>query len=128
MTVEVNLYYAEWCGHCKNFKPEWENLKAALDDLGVSHNEYEDDMNKEEIKAAQVEGFPTIRIKVDKNEFDYSGPRTAPAILDYIGIVPEKMSQKQSGGGNKKSEYEARYLKYKAKYLSLKKWADENGY
>lgn len=126
MTVEVNLYYAEWCGHCQKFKPEWENLKATLDDLGVSHNEYEDDTNKEEIKNAQVDGFPTIRIKVDKDEFDYSGPRTAPAILDYIGIIPDKVDQ--SGGSTNKSPYEARYLKYKAKYLSLKKWADEHNY
>jgi thiol-disulfide isomerase/thioredoxin len=126
--TEVNLYYAEWCGHCKNFKPEWENLKTALDDLGISHNEYEEGSNKNAIEEAKVEGFPTIRIKVDKDEFDYSGPRTAPAILDFIGVVPEKMNSKQTGGGDKASPYEARYLKYKAKYLSLKKWADENGY
>ena len=126
MTIEVNLYYADWCGHCRTFKPEWENLKTTLDKLGVSHNEYEDGTNKDDIQNAKVQGFPTIRIKVDKDEYDYSGPRTAPDILNFIGIVPEEI--KQDGGGEGKSPYEARYLKYKAKYLSLKKWADEHNY
>ena len=65
------------------------------------------------------------RVSLFTNEFDYSGPRTAPDILNFIGIVPEEAAQ---SGGEGEESYKANYLKYKAKYLSLKKWADEQGY
>ena len=29
--VKVILYYAEWCGHCQRFKPEWAKLKEELE-------------------------------------------------------------------------------------------------
>lgn len=124
MTIEVNLYYANWCGHCQKFKPEWEALKTKLDDLGITHNEYEDGQNKDEINAAKVKGFPTIRIKTDEDLIEYNGPRTAPDILNFMGISPAG-NKSQTGGS---SEYKGKYMKYKAKYLTLKKWMDENGY
>ena len=30
---EVTLYYADWCGHCKTFKPEWFGFKGAYQQL-----------------------------------------------------------------------------------------------
>jgi len=124
MTVEVNLYYADWCGHCQRFKPEWEVLKTKLDDLGISHAEYEDSRNKDQISEAKIQAFPTIRVKTGTDEIEYNGPRTAGEILNFIGVVPEEKKNQQGGG----SPYKQKYMKYKAKYLSLKKWMDNNGY
>ena len=29
--VEVELYYANWCGHCIRFKPVWNQFIKAVD-------------------------------------------------------------------------------------------------
>ena len=28
--IKVILFSADWCGHCKKFKPDWEKLKKKL--------------------------------------------------------------------------------------------------
>lgn len=118
MSLEVNLYYANWCSHCQRFKPEWELIKTKLDEHGISHNEYEDSVNKNAIEEAEVAGFPTIRIVKDNAAHEYTGARTAADLLSYLNITPT-----QQGGGS--TSYHDKYLKYKAKYLHLKKLADE---
>ena len=119
MPTEITLYYADWCGHCTRFKPEWEALKNSLDQLDIGHNEYEESKNKKTVQDAGVEGFPTIRIKRDGTEYDYVGPRTAPDLLQELGISP------QSGGANgEMPDFNEKYLKYKSKYGSLRKWMD----
>ena len=118
--TEITLYYADWCGHCKAFKPEWSALKTQLDKIGIKHSEFEADKNKEAIKDAKIHSFPTIYIKKDKDVIEYQGPRTANDILSFIGVEP-----KMDGGG---VNYTKKYKKYKAKYMSLKKWMKKNGY
>src|SRR3989344_4162638 len=84
MSKSITLYYANWCGHCHSFKPEWEKLKLELNKHNIKYNEYEHSINSKEIKKAHVVGFPTIRIKIGKNEFDYEGERTTDAIMSTL--------------------------------------------
>ena len=28
--TKITLYHADWCGHCKRFKPTWEALKGVF--------------------------------------------------------------------------------------------------
>ena len=109
MTI-IELFFANWCGHCQRFKPEWQKLKQTPD---IQFAEYDADnaAHKAKIDAAGVSGYPTIRI--DNKE--YSGERTADAILKFIksGANPQK------GGGNDEY-YQMKYLKYKSKYLKLR--------
>ena len=42
-SVKVELYYANWCGHCNRFKPEWEKVKKEISEkYGGSCSEYEE--------------------------------------------------------------------------------------
>lgn len=119
MTV-VELYYAEWCKHCNDFKPEWEKIKKELDKLGIEHKEYEDGKNPDEIAAADVQGYPTIKITKDII-YEYNGPRTFDDVLKEVKSVksPDSKTVVQAGGAKSKN-YFMKYKKYKAKYLSLK--------
>jgi hypothetical protein len=59
----IVLYHAEWCGHCKDFMPEWQKF------IAVMKNKSEVDCMTAEVESANlglipeagVEGFPTIR-------------------------------------------------------------------
>jgi len=131
MTREVTLYYANWCGHCQKFKPEWEVLKSTLDKFNISHHEYEDSQDSAIIAKENVQGFPTIRIKENGKEYEYTGPRQATEILHSLNVLPDidnkadvaKFSA-QLGG----DPYVYKLQKYKHKYETLYKWAKENNY
>ena len=99
--TKVTLYYANWCGHCKQFKPTWDALKKVFDQNNIDHTEYEDPKDEKIIQEAGVEGFPTIRIEKDNEEYEYNGGR------DANSIIHEVLPNLQMGGG---------ILRYNIKY------------
>ena len=136
-TTVINFYKADWCGHCKNFKPEWEKLKELTKGMGnIKLNMY--DEKSDEAKKANIKGWPTIIIIKGGKSEEYQGPRTAEAIMKKIGLdtAPNggsKFSEMpaQCGGnygnydnyGNKEKSdayYKTKYLKYKAKYMLVR--------
>jgi len=58
------LYYADWCGHCKDMKPEWqktiEHLKASNKNIHVGEIESTHIPNL--IHKPEIAGFPTIKM------------------------------------------------------------------
>jgi len=114
---EITLYYADWCGHCRAFKPAWDALKGVFNDHGIKTHEYEADSNKELIKKVGIKGYPTLMINDNGKSYEYSGDRSVDSLLKEMGIVPE-----QHGGGD---YYKQKYLKYKKKYMDLKKKLNE---
>lgn len=119
MPTELKYYYANWCGYCRNFKPEWEALKPILDKLKIKYSEYEESSSKNEIEKANIKGYPTIHIVKDNETNVYVGERTAGAILNELGVTPQM-------GGGLNIDYEKKYLKYKVKYYKLKKELNSN--
>jgi len=96
--TKITLYHANWCGHCKRFKPTWDALKDVFAKNNVQYEEFEDSTNENEIENAGVEGFPTIRITDEKgDEYDYNGERSAE------GILHEILPNLQMGGKRQKS-------------------------
>ena len=57
----IKLFWVEWCGHCRKFKPVWEKLKQE----NTEDVNYEDINCEEEKEIAHnegIQGFPTIRL------------------------------------------------------------------
>tara|TARA_X000000950_G_C13526265_1_gene501698 strand:+ start:116 stop:430 length:315 start_codon:yes stop_codon:yes gene_type:complete len=103
--TKISLFYADWCGHCKTFKPIWDALKKEFIKNNVEFKEYEDSKNEEIIKKEGIDGFPTIKIKKnDGIEYEYMGERSANAILNEI------LPNLQIGG--KKNKYFIKYSKF----------------
>jgi thiol-disulfide isomerase/thioredoxin len=108
--------YAEWCGHCKALKPEWEKLVNEA----LSNDELKDNINLISIEETQlkrmseklqkkVEGFPTL-LFIKKGEMDpdnyiqYSGDRNASSMLEFIKNQVKKESESNmTGGGRRRS-------------------------
>ena len=77
------LFYAPWCGHCKEFHPEYEKLAKStkgLFKLGAVNCEND----RELAERYKIEGFPTVLFfGDDKNKFEeYGGDREADKIID----------------------------------------------
>lgn len=116
---KIELYYANWCGHCTRFKPVWEEMKPELEDMGVSCYEYEDSQDSAKVKAANVQGFPTIRVTQNGITADYDGPRTKEAIMSVFS--GQGGGARQMDDDDDEEYYKMKYYKYKRKYLDLLK-------
>jgi len=82
--IKVTLFHANWCGHCTTFKPEWERLKKIGGaDKYIEFVDYEDSKIPSELRS-KVEGYPTIKISVNGNEYSHDGKRTAEDIYQSI--------------------------------------------
>lgn len=78
------FFYANWCGHCKNMKPEWEKLKNKYSGQ-YQLQEFEADENPEVMKQNQIEGFPTVKLfKEDGSVHEYQGDRTAESLEKFL--------------------------------------------
>ena len=95
--IESTLYYADWCGHCVHFKPEWKRLEGIIKenngkfgDVKISVNKYEQKEIKGSPKIAgkDIRGYPTVKISVSSNgktkEYEYDGKRTAEDVLNHL--------------------------------------------
>lgn len=83
----IILYYAAWCPHCKEMKPEWEKAAKKLaynkkvkpvevehSEMAVVPKKYKKDVNS----------FPTIRkLKGGKLVEEYYGDRTEADLLRF---------------------------------------------
>jgi protein disulfide-isomerase A6 len=88
-------YYADWCGHCKQFAKGFQKAAVNLDGL-VKFGAVNADNSKKTTQAAGVQGYPSVKLYVPgtggrnpytgksfKPALDYSGPRTAKGVVEF---------------------------------------------
>ncbi len=81
------LFFADWCGHCQDLKPEYIKFADVAQFIKVHAIDTENEktlMDKLQHKKSpvQIEGFPTIWIYSDGEPYkEYDGPRTYQGLL-----------------------------------------------
>lgn len=78
--VVINYYYLPQCRYCKDFMPEWDKFvplaadKATTKKIDGSSGAVPD----------YVKGFPYVEFVVDGKAEEYTGERTANALMDKL--------------------------------------------
>jgi thioredoxin 1 len=72
--IEIMLFKASWCGHCKMFTPTWEKIKKTYKNK-YNFITYDSEENKNVMKQWNIKGFPTILIKKGDQVIEYEGSR-----------------------------------------------------
>jgi len=82
-TTEIYLFKADWCGHCRGFKPTWEKISKELSSK-YKFITVDADKDSDKIKKWNIQGFPTIIKKVGDNAQEYVGPRDEQSVREFI--------------------------------------------
>jgi len=78
-------FYAPWCGHCKKLEPHYKQASETLKKDGIHLAKVDASKEAELAKEHMVQGFPTLTVFKKGVKFeDYSGERTADAIIAYM--------------------------------------------
>ena len=76
------LYYADWCGYCKQFMPEWDKFcNQRL--TNITTEKINCAQNQEMCQNSDILGFPTIILYNGNNKSVYHGERTVKGLNNF---------------------------------------------
>lgn len=103
-TPIVLLIHAEWCGHCRAFKPVWEEMERELstipDNMVLASVEEKGLPMVQHEHTANFSGFPTIRFIQNGTIHEHEGSRNKEELMKKIKTMitsqtkPKKVTKK----------------------------------
>jgi protein disulfide-isomerase A6 len=81
--IKVILFKADWCGHCKHFKPTWEAISKQYNNK-YEFIVYDADKQKEHFKEYNVDAFPTVIVKNGNKLMNYEGDRSVDDFSNFL--------------------------------------------
>ena len=80
------MYGAEWCGYCRQFKPEFKQLGKShkVNGKTIEIIEYDADKHPQKVKEANVDGFPTVHLHINGKKKAFKGDRTITGLKKFL--------------------------------------------
>jgi thiol-disulfide isomerase/thioredoxin len=119
-------FLADWCGHCQNFKPEWEKIKSHLKENpdGSGHVVTVNDKHMQKLPGKQPSGFPTMSLYNGKDHIkDYDKGRNMPEVLQFI---KEHLGKQKHHKKHRAKHHTKHHKKRKRKHATHKKHKKHN--
>merc|ERR1719253_275278 len=71
----MTMFYAPWCGHCRQFGPEYEKAAAALSEsqIHLVKVDASDKKNMQLVEKFEVQGFPSLKLIRNGKGTNYGG-------------------------------------------------------
>ncbi|MES1921614.1 hypothetical protein MHBO_003141, partial [Bonamia ostreae] len=83
-SITLVEFYAPWCGHCKNLKPEYIKAAKELKDIiPLAAVDADEQSNKALAAKYEIKGFPTLKLFKNGKVADF-GARTADEIVEQL--------------------------------------------
>jgi len=78
-------FYAPWCGHCKKLEPEYEKAATELKGIAsIAKINADEETNRPISGQYGIRGFPTLKLFRKGTPTDYTGDRSAQAIVAFM--------------------------------------------
>jgi protein disulfide-isomerase A1 len=84
-------FYAPWCGHCKQFAPEYAAAAKKAKEKGYVLAQVDATVQKSAASKYKIQGFPTIKLLLNGDTILYEGERKTDAVIAWID---KKVNQK----------------------------------
>lgn len=78
------LLHAEWCGHCKNLMPTWNELMKEEEKVLKVNVGGKSEKEKQLLEQFEVQGFPTIMKFSGGESQEYTGSRTKESLKKFL--------------------------------------------
>ncbi|CAD7957091.1 unnamed protein product [Amoebophrya sp. A120] len=102
-------FYAPWCGHCKSMAGDYIEAAAKLKEDGVVLAEVDATVETDLATTYKVEGYPTLYWFVKGQKKEYSGPRSADGIVEWVkgnmGPVVKTLTEAEIGEALKERKW-----------------------
>jgi thiol-disulfide isomerase/thioredoxin len=91
--IQVYLFYANWCPHCKKAKPHWDEFKKSYDGKVVKGSRITTievdctDGASPLIQEYKINGYPTVFMKKDGNKIDFDSKITTETLTQFVDSV-----------------------------------------
>lgn len=103
--TKVYLFYADWCGHCKHYKPIFNEFKDKVSNdkniVIIEVNADDEIPDKNTLyKKYDVDGFPTTVIEKNNNMVKLVGKKTIEELMDVCYSKNNQESFQNIGNSN----------------------------
>jgi len=82
--VYMLIFYAPWCGHCKNMVNDITILGETLHNEGFAIGTVNCDKHEKIANEFKIDGFPTIYFSSDNKSELYEGKRDIDSLVDHL--------------------------------------------
>ena len=98
--VKFTLYHANWCRHCRNFIPTWNQLRndSSLND--VEFEDFEQTASPEVMKQNNIRGYPTLVI----DKVNHEGRRDYDTLRSKLKNLLKKSKNNKLKENNEDNE------------------------